>query len=273
MNTLPITCVAPRRILKILWEILKDFYKHGFTKSIKAWSTYFSDLKNFKMNAGTEFIFGNLYHCLTEKYANSGTARGGYFHQDLLVARRIFENNPQCHIDIGSRIDGFIAHVASFRQIYVIDIRPPENNMENIIFIQQDFMLPLKKDMIGYYDSVSCLHALEHFGLGRYGDSLNYNGHLLGLDNLYQLLKRHGKFYFSVPIGIPQRIEFHAHRIFSVAYLLNCFNEKYRIDDFSFVDDEGNLHRNASLTRENIQKNFGVIGDGLSCGIFEMTKL
>ena len=68
-------------------------------------------------------------------------------------------------------------------------------------------------------DSLSCLHALEHFGLGRYGDPVDYDGYLKGFDNLYRILKPGGRLYFSVPMG-PQRIEFDAHRVFSMAYLL-----------------------------------------------------
>ena len=37
-----------------------------------------------------------------------------YFHQDFVVARKIFERNPRLHIDVGSRVDGFVAHVATF---------------------------------------------------------------------------------------------------------------------------------------------------------------
>ena len=33
-------------------------------------------------------------------------------------------------------------------------------------------------------DSISCLHALEHFGLGRYNDPLDPNGHLKGFNNI-----------------------------------------------------------------------------------------
>jgi SAM-dependent methyltransferase len=209
-----------------------------------------------------------------DKYLNSGTAKGAYFHQDLLVARRIFENNPNIHIDVGSRVDGFVAHVASFRPIKVLDIRPLKIAIKNISFIQQDFMIPIKPEMIESCDSLSCLHALEHFGLGRYGDPINYNGHLIGFDNLYKLLKPNGKFYFSVPIGLPQRIEFHAHRIFSIKYLLGQFEGKYRMDNFSYVDDEGNLHENVLLDKKNIDENYGCKGDGVNgCGIFEMTKI
>src|SRR6185295_16429483 len=105
----------------------------------------------------------------------------------------------------------------------------PVTNME---FIQADFMEPVRPDLVDYCDSLSCLHALEHFGLGRYGDPVNYDGYRIGLENLYRVVKKGGKFYFSTPIG-PQRIEFNAHRVFSVSYLLECFSGKYRLDQFS----------------------------------------
>ena len=49
-------------------------------------------------------------------------------------------------------------------------------------------------------DSISCLHALEHFGLGRYNDPLDPNGHLKGFNNMVKMLKRGGKLYISFPI-------------------------------------------------------------------------
>ena len=36
--------------------------------------------------------------------------------------------NLKRHVDIGSRLDGFVAHVASFREIEVLDIRPLKVN-------------------------------------------------------------------------------------------------------------------------------------------------
>ena len=58
---------------------------------------------------------------------NAGQNKGHYFHQDLLVAKMIYDTKPRRHIDIGSRLDGFVAHVASFREIEVFDIvaKPP----------------------------------------------------------------------------------------------------------------------------------------------------
>jgi hypothetical protein len=78
-----------------------------------------------------------------------------------------------------------------------------------------------------------------------------------------------GKFYFSMPIG-RQRIEFNAHRIFAVRYLLDTFAGLYRIDRFSYVDDSGDFHENASLAPAEVAANFGC---SFGLGIFEMTKL
>ena len=217
-----------------------------------------------------DFILGHLHPIFRDKHASSGTAKGAYFYQDLLVAQRIFQNEPQIHIDVGSRIDGFVAHVASFREINVFDIRPPENRVRNIIFSQLNFMAKLSEEMIESCDSLSCLHTIEHFGLGRYGDTINFNGHLLGMENLYKLLKRGGTLYFSTPMGEPQQVKFHAHRIFSLRYLLKQFNEKYIIKHFSYVNDDGYLFENVYLTEENINTSFNC---KYGCGIFELEKI
>ena len=98
---------------------------------------------------------------------------------------------------------------------------------------------------------------------------MDYNGHLKGLKNIYEMLKKDGKFYFSVPIG-PQRIEFNAHRIFSVKYLIELIQDKYRINSFSYVNDEGDLFRDISLHPNKIENNFSC---KYGCGIFELTKI
>lgn len=203
-----------------------------------------------------------------EKNDQSGTARGHYFHQDLLVAHRIFERNPERHVDVGSRVDGFVAHVAAFRPIEVLDIRPMDSKVRNIVFKQADLISP-PADMLGSCDSLSCLHAIEHFGLGRYGDPIDFEGHIKGLHSLYTLLKPGGTLYLSCPIG-PQRIEFNAHRVFAVKYLLALMEGRFKLRNFSYVDDRGDLHENVPITDELLATNGGC---RYGCGIFEMEKI
>ncbi|HOJ08129.1 MAG TPA: DUF268 domain-containing protein, partial [Ignavibacteriaceae bacterium] len=117
-------------------------------------------------------------------------------------------------------------------------------------------------------DSVSCLHTIEHFGLGRYGDPVDVNGHLKGLKNITNMLKKNGRLYLSTVIG-PQRIEFDAHRVFSVKYLIELIEENFIIENFSFIDDKNKLYISAELSEKNIQNNFNC---SYGCGIFELIK-
>ncbi len=227
----------------------------------------FIELKKQAKDAKDDFPFKRINPRITDIYKEVGTASGHYFHQDLLVARKIFKNNPVKHVDIGSRIDGFIAHVASFREIEVLDIRDLKSRIKNITYRRID-ITDDHFDLTDYCDSVSCLHALEHFGLGRYGDRIDYNGHLKGWQNIHRMLKKGGKFYFSVPIG-EQRIEFNAHRIFSARYLLDLIQNLYIIDSFHYVNDQGDLIENAPLEEHFIKDNFSC---HYGLAIFELTK-
>jgi SAM-dependent methyltransferase len=153
-----------------------------------------------------------LLPCLHERYEEAGATKSEYFWQDLLVARKIFTAKPEKHVDIGSRVDGFVAHVASFREIEVFDIRPITTSIPGVTFKQADLMNPAMT-ITDYCDSLSCLHALEHFGLGRYGDPIDPKGYEPGIRNMARILRPHGIFYLSVPVGI-ERVEFNAHRVF-----------------------------------------------------------
>jgi hypothetical protein len=74
--------------------------------------------------------------------------------------------------------------------------------------------------LVNNCDSLSCLHALEHFGLGRYGDPIDPLGHESGLSNMSKILKSGGRFYLSLPLGI-ERVEFNANRVFDPLSIIN----------------------------------------------------
>ena len=203
-----------------------------------------------------------------ERTATAGSATGHYFHQDLLVANFIHRTQPQRHLDVGSRIDGFVAHVASFMPVDVLDIRQlPSTGHSNIQFVQADLMKAIDPEWTGKYDSISCLHAIEHFGLGRYGDPLDPNGHLKGFQNLLHLLKPGGKLYISVPIAAESVVDFNAHRKFHPLDILSWPTDGHHINliRFDYVDDAGDLHQNASLLKESLKFQYG-------CGIYTFEK-
>jgi SAM-dependent methyltransferase len=260
------------KLNKILNFVLAyfGFYPKQLWGNLKQAPGYFGDLGAIKSKFQSKYPNWNFkyYPILLDKEDQSGKARGQYFYQDLYIANLIFKANPVRHVDIGSRIDGFVAHVASFRPIEVFDIRPLPNDIQNVSFVQADLMNPIE-DMKECTDSLSCLHTIEHFGLGRYNDPIDVDGHLKGLESMYQLLKKDGIFYFSTQIG-PDTLAFNAHRIFSIQYLLDLFVDKYELLSFSYIDDFDKLHIDVNLSPEIIANNAAC---KMGCGMFVMRKL
>jgi len=195
----------------------------------------------------------------------AGVATGHYFHQDLLVARQIFEDNPKRHIDVGSRVDGFVAHVASFREIDVFDIRTLQESVhKNIKFVQADLMNVQNAEIT---DSLSCLHALEHFGLGRYTDRIDVDGHIKGINNIVRLVCNGGLLYISWPIGLDDAVHFNAHRVFHPESILSIPSicEQTTLIRFDYVDDYGALHLNQRVSDAVGKTEYG-------CGIYTFRK-
>lgn len=178
-------------------------------RSLVSLPRYFQDLLKFRIHYKGRI---ELVPCLHDWYEEGGATKDEYFWQDLFVARLIFSASPKKHVDVGSRVDGFVAHVACFRDIEVLDIRPITSRVPGVQFKRVDLMC-LDGAMKGYCDSLSCLHALEHFGLGRYGDDIDSNGYELGIGNMSSILCSGGLFYLSLPVGI-ERVEFNANRVF-----------------------------------------------------------
>jgi Caenorhabditis protein of unknown function, DUF268 len=242
----------------------------------KAWTAlkgvrkFWSDYQAFKELNSRSADFWEIapnYPCLTDCYRESGEARGHYFYQDLLVAQKIFRKQPRKHADLGSRVDGFVAHVASFRELEVLDLRLLSPSIPNVRFYKCD-LLQLPPEFQQYCDSLSCLHVLEHIGLGRYGDSIDLLGHIKALDNLVKMLTRNGTLYLSVPFG-RKRIEFNAHRIFDLAEFKELLQHRFKIVEFAWVDDGGDLHVAADLeaiATEGAKSRYAL-------AIFELQKL
>ncbi len=251
-----------QKIFIVLIDLGIDFRK---IYSLCYFPLYFIQYKKYKKLGGGVTHFRPV---LTNYYQEAGQTRGHYFHQDLLVARFIYEKSPVRHIDIGSRVDGFVAHVASYRPIEVIDIRDLKNiGHKNITFIKADLMSSVNLKL-GNADSISCLHAIEHFGLGRYGDPIDPNGHIKGFRNLIEILAAGGFLYISFPIGVQNEVHFNAHRVFHPLDIFNWIIQKndLLLDRFDYVDDEGNLFQDVDLFNMQIYPRHG-------CGIYTFKKI
>jgi hypothetical protein len=200
--------------------------------------TYFKFKRQFKGEL-------NFSPSLQDRFEESGAINSEYFWQDLMVAKWIFESSPIKHVDVGSRIDGFVAHVASYRQVEVIDVRPINSNIPNVLFKQGNMMdLDFLSNENGfgedYCDSLSCLHTIEHFGLGRYGDPIDPEGYVKGIINMASLIKKGGVFYLSTPIG-KERVEFNSNWIFSPNNILKTVTSQGFALEGLYIYNKGGL--------------------------------
>lgn len=220
-----------------------------------------ADKAAFLAKGGT---VAKIHPILDDYYKPAGTATGHYFHQDLLVASMIHQAAPARHIDVGSSIEGFVSHVASFRDIEVFDIRPLQIHGHPQIRFVQGNLMELDSRLIECCDSLSCLHALEHFGLGRYGDPIDPEGHLKGFANLGKMLKLGGTFYLSFPIG-ASGVHFNAHRVFAPTEPLQWMADRFELMRFDHVSDQGDLQLNGNPAQ------IGQLSYG--CGIYTMRKV
>lgn len=177
--------------------------------SIPRLISFIKDYKSFTSHRKDKRIPIALKPCLHDKFDQSGAIEHEYFVQDYLAAHLILNEPPCKHLDVGSRIDGFVLAVASTRNVDIVDVRPLKSIIPNITFIQKDLSVsPLEQK----YDLITCLHALEHFGLGRYGDKIDENSFYLGIKNIALSLRQKGDAIISIPVG-ENRIWFNSHRV------------------------------------------------------------
>ncbi|MCX4377816.1 MAG: DUF268 domain-containing protein [Lachnospiraceae bacterium] len=173
-----------------------------------------------------------LHPVISEKYGfNSGF--DDYFWMDLWAAKYIISNSVIEHYDIGSRVDGFVAHLlAAGIKVNIIDIRPVRGTIENLTTIMDDATL-LQQFEDDSIQSLSALCSPEHFGLGRYGDPIDPEACFKFFAKAQEKLKTGGKLYIAVPIG-QDRVEFNAHRVFYADTIISSF-DKLRLVEYSAV--------------------------------------
>ena len=129
------------------------------------------------------------------------------------AAYHIGQANPRTILDVGSYrhfILGLLAHYS----VTTTDVRPrnPVTIPETIITCDAK-----KLDLPdGSFDLVLSLCALEHFGLGRYGDEFDFQADRKAFAEMVRVLKPGGRLVFTTTITRAQpAIAFNAHRIYN----------------------------------------------------------
>lgn len=201
----------------------------------------------------------DLYPCLDDNTTNTNFD-AHYVYHPAWAARIVKEINPEFHIDISSTLH-FCSILSAFVKVKFYDYRPAKLNLSNLSSDSIDLTNIFFED--NSLDSVSCMHTIEHIGLGRYGDPIDSLGDVKAINELKRITKNGGNLLIVVPVGKP-KIMFNAHRIYSFE-LINGLMDGFELVEFSMVYDNHDFIRNANL--EDVAKqNYG-------CGCFWYKKI
>jgi SAM-dependent methyltransferase len=173
----------------------------------------------------------DLFPCLNDATENTNFD-AHYTYHPAWAARIVRDINPPKHIDISSILH-FSTMLSAFIPVEFYDFRPVDLNLSNLTLGAVNLNdLPFATNSI---ESLSCMHTLEHIGLGRYGDELNAEGDLKAIAELKRVVKIGGSLIIVTPIGKP-KLQFNAHRIYSYEMIIEYFSD-FLLKDFSLVND------------------------------------
>ena len=237
-----------KRLLRIRWFplIVRDW--HAFKRRDKA--------PRFRMS------LVDMYPCVRERTGATIFDRHYVYHV-AWAARKLAAARPAEHVDVSSSLY-FAVTVSAFVPIRFFDYRPADLALSNLESRPADLLsLPFPDNSV---KSLSCMHVVEHIGLGRYGEPIDPSGDIKACRELARVLAPGGRLLFVAPIGGVARIEFNAHRIYDVAGVRSLF-PGLEIREFALISleaEKGGLILDP--TPEQVAE------EQYGCGCFELIK-
>lgn len=206
----------------------------SFRSRSRRFEKFNKELKSFRGISNNRFTIDDkdIYPCL---YDNTSTTSfdAHYIYHPAWATRIILDINPAKHIDISSTLH-FCSMLSAFIPVEFYDYRPAELTLTNLHTGEADLTnLFFENDTI---ESISCMHTIEHVGLGRYGDIIDPAADIKAVNELKRVTKKGGHIFFVTPVGKP-RIQFNAHRIYSYEMIIDLFTG-CDLQNFSLVTDE-----------------------------------
>ena len=242
----PYGCTDLSTVKSVLGDKNFTFYcgEYGFIEE-----SFFGEDKDKYNRVNTHSSFNivdkYLWPIITDKYDKAGTL-SNYFWQDLWAAKIIYNNRKEKHYDIGSRLDGFIAHLLSMNiEVTMIDVREFPGEVSGLHTIVDDAtqMDHFEDDSV---ESLSALCSIEHFGLGRYGDPIDPDAPFRCFERIQKKMKAGGNLYISLPVG-SEILEFNAHRVFYAKTVVSCFSDM-ELKEYSCCTEQG-IETNVKLEK------------------------
>ncbi len=248
-----------RRMRALQWRIESVWGPGRGLRALRSYRAFRKDLRRYRVLPGAERIDSvDLWPCLFDK-TETTPFDVHYFYQDSWAARRILQTHPKEHVDVGSNVH-FVVVLSAHVPVLFVDIRPLDVALPNLNTMAGSLLrLPFPS---GSVPSLSCLHVIEHVGLGRYGDPFDPQGTKKAARELARVLASGGNLFVGAPIG-RERCCFNAHRVHCPQTILRYF-EGLALVEFSCVVGEGKFYENADPENVDLEKS--------ACGLFWFTK-
>lgn len=219
---------------KALKKVPGAIFLHATMMRAVSYAHFLADYFRFSKMAGDgrfSIRWRDRYPCLDGKTALTGFDRH-YMYHPAWAARVLAITKPAFHVDIASSLH-FCSLVSAFVPVRFFDYRPADIALSNLESGQADICaLPFAD---GSISSLSCMHVVEHVGLGRYGDPLDPDGDKKAMNELQRVLAPGGDLLFVVPVGKP-RILYNAHRIYSYRQVRESF-ASFELKEFCLIPD------------------------------------
>ncbi len=201
---------------------------------------YFYQYINFQIIKDYRFIlkFKNIQPCLFDATRETEFDRH-YIYHTAWAARRLAVISPKIHHDFSSSLY-FIGIISTFFKVYFYDYRKANLQLTNVEAFSADLVDLNIPD--NSFDSVSCMHVLEHIGLGRYGDALDPIGDLKAINELKRITNIDGHILIVVPVGANAVINFNANRIYTNSQIIEYFSNFELIDSLLITDSKNQNH-------------------------------
>jgi hypothetical protein len=213
--------------------LTKELAKEQQEYQLKILYHKFYELSNKFLSKSRFHLDWNDRHLCVEDQTTQSPFDRHYIYHPAWAARVLTKVKPKKHVDFSSTLI-WSAIISAFFPVDFYDYRYAPIVLEGLKSGFQNLtQLTFESNSL---ESVSCMHVLEHIGLGRYGDPIDPEGDLKAISELIRVTKIGGHILIVVPVG-KAKLMFNAHRIYDYSDFCKLFSQNAVLVEFALVPD------------------------------------
>jgi SAM-dependent methyltransferase len=222
-------------VLSAKQEILSFLNQRKTDERMQSFARQLSEFRaaSIALSVDLPVLEGDLLPILSDALSYTPFDRH-YIYHPAWAARIIAKTQPDFHTDISS-ILAFSTILSAFVPTIFYDFRPADLYLTGLTTKAADLTsLPFES---GSLKSLSCMHVIEHIGLGRYGDPIDPVADQKAISELVRVLAPGGDLLIATPVG-RERVQFNAHRVYDPIRFVERF-APLELVEFTLIEETG----------------------------------